>query len=120
MRDLLVYSVLRLGLWLVLWWVITLFDVGVLLAGVLAALIALLLSMLLLKGPRSRTAQHWQEADERRQARKAAQGEPDDADAAEEDALLDAEADARSAVDPDANAQSRGDFLNGETHSGRS
>ena len=91
MRHFLLYAVVRLGLWAVLWWVLTLFDVGVVLAGVLAALIAMLLSILFLDRLRGAAAMRWKAADERRARRR--EGEIDE-DAEYEDSLLDeAEAD---------------------------
>ena len=86
MRHFLLYSVVRLGLWAVLWWVLTLFDVGVVLAGVLAALIAMLLSILFLDRLRGAAAMRWKAADERRARRR--EGEIDE-DAEYEDSLLD-------------------------------
>lgn len=86
MRHFLLYAVVRLGLWAVLWWVLTLFDVGVVLAGVLAALIAMLLSILFLDRLRGAAAMRWKAADERRARRR--EGEIDE-DAEYEDSLLD-------------------------------
>ena len=40
MRDMVLYGVLRLALWAVIWWLLTVAGMGVILAGVLAALIA--------------------------------------------------------------------------------
>src|SRR5699024_12862986 len=59
---------------------------GVILAGVLAALIAMLISILALNRLRDSAAMRWKEADDRRRERK---GQRLDEDAAEEDALLD-------------------------------
>jgi hypothetical protein len=39
MRQFLLYAVIRLGLWALLWWLLTVAGMGVMLAGVLAALI---------------------------------------------------------------------------------
>lgn len=86
MRDLLVYSLLRILLFVVIWWLLTLIGVGLFLAGVLAALIAMLLSIVLLNRPREAVAHRWQEADERRRAARAEKHA--DADANEEDALI--------------------------------
>ena len=86
MRHFLLYAVVRLCLWAVLWWVLTLFDVGVVLAGVLAALIAMLLSILFLDRLRGAAAMRWKAADERRARRR--EGEIDE-DAEYEDSLLD-------------------------------
>lgn len=85
MRDVLVYSVIRLALFGAVWWVLANVGVGVYLAGIIAALIAMLVSILFLGRPRERAAERWQEADERRRARK---GERRDEDADEEDELL--------------------------------
>ena len=88
MREMVVYAVLRLALFGVIWWLLTLLDIGVMLAGVLAALISMLLSILFLDRVRDRAAMRWKVADERRRERR---GEPVDEDAAEEDALVDQE-----------------------------
>ncbi|ACU86212.1 hypothetical protein Bfae_24210 [Brachybacterium faecium DSM 4810] len=96
MRHFLLYAVVRLGLWAVLWWVLTLFDVGVVLAGVLAALIAMLLSILFLDRLRGAAAMRWKAADERRARRR--EGEIDE-DAEYEDSLLD-EAEAEDGAVP--------------------
>ena len=96
MRHFLLYAVVRLGLWAVLWWVLTLFDVGVVLAGVLAALIAMLLSILFLDQLRGAAAMRWKAADERRARRR--EGEIDE-DAEYEDSLLD-EAEAEDGAVP--------------------
>ena len=94
MRHFLLYAVIRLGLWAVIWWVLTLLDIGVMLAGVLAALIAMLLSILLLDRLRDAAAMRWKAADERRAERRS--GEVDE-DAEYEDAMLDAVSEADSA-----------------------
>lgn len=86
MRDFLVYTVLRLGLLALLWWVLYEVGVGFYLAGLLAVLIAFLVSAVVLRRPRDRAAGRLQEADERRRARK---GPVRDVDADEEDSLLD-------------------------------
>ena len=85
MREMVVYAVLRLALFGVIWWLLTLAGVGVMLAGVLAALISMLLSILFLDKVRDRAAMRWKAADDRRR------GPVVDEDAQEEDALLDAE-----------------------------
>src|SRR5690625_7831164 len=86
MRDMVLYWVLRLALWAVIWWLLTVAGMGVILAGVLAALIAMLISTLALNRLRDSAAMRWKEADDRRRERK---GQRLDEDAAEEDALLD-------------------------------
>ncbi|AXK45836.1 DUF4229 domain-containing protein [Brachybacterium saurashtrense] len=86
MRHFLVYAVIRLGLWLLLWWVLALAGVGIMLAGVLAALIAMLLSILFLDRLRNAAALRWKAADERRAARR---GPEVDQDAEYEDSVLD-------------------------------
>lgn len=93
MRHFLLYAVIRLGLWALIWWVLTLFDIGVMLAGVLAALIAMLLSILFLDRLRGAAAMRWKAADERRAERRGAQV---DQDAEYEDSVLD---DAEPGVD---------------------
>lgn len=86
MRDLLLYSLLRVVILLALWWVLMQLGFGMLLGGVLAVLIAMMLSFLLLDRPRRRAALRLQEADEARRARR----DPvRDEDADEEDSLLD-------------------------------
>lgn len=89
MRHFLLYAVIRLGLWAVIWWALTLLGVGVALAGVLAALIAMLISILFLERLRNAAAMRWKAADERRAERR---GADVDEDAEYEDALLDSEA----------------------------
>ncbi|MDN5820000.1 MAG: DUF4229 domain-containing protein [Brachybacterium sp.] len=96
MRPFLFYAVVRLGLWVLLWWVLTLFGLGVLLAGVLAALISMLLSILFLDRLRDAAALRWKAADERRAERRSADV---DEDAEYEDTLLD---DAEREDDPTA------------------
>lgn len=86
MRDMALFAVIRLLLWAGIWWLLTLFDVGLLLAAALAALIAMLISILFLDRLRSSAAMRWKAADERRRARK---GRPVDHDADAEDAVLD-------------------------------
>ena len=86
MRDLLLYSLLRVVILLALWWVLMQLGFGMLLGGVLAVLIAMMLSFLLLDRPRRRAALRLQEADEARRARR---GPVRDGDADEEDSLLD-------------------------------
>lgn len=103
MRHFLLYAVVRLGLWLLLWWLLTLLDVGVMLAGVLAAAIAMLLSIVFLDRLRSAAALRWKAADERRAQRR---GPEVDEDAEYEDGVLDhdrtgAEDGTGAAVDPD-------------------
>lgn len=86
MRHFLLYAVIRLGLWVLIWWLLTLLDVGLMLAGVLAALIAMLISILFLDRLRNAAAMRWKAADERRAQRR----EQDiDEDAEFEDSLLD-------------------------------
>jgi len=86
MRPFLFYAVVRLGLWALLWWLLTLSGLGVVLAGVLAALISMLLSILFLDRLRDAAAQRWKAADERRAERRSGEG---DEDAEYEDGLLD-------------------------------
>src|SRR5690625_4653629 len=93
MRDMVLYGVLRLALWAVIWWLLTVAGMGVILAGVLAALIAMLISILALNRLRDSAAMRWKEADDRRRERK---GQRLDEDAAEEDALLDEDEDRKS------------------------
>lgn len=83
-----VYAVLRLALFGVIWWLLTLAGVGLLLAGVLAALISMMLSILFLGTVRDRAAMRWKAADERRRERR---GPVVDHDTEEEDSLLDGE-----------------------------
>ncbi|PWH07751.1 DUF4229 domain-containing protein [Brachybacterium endophyticum] len=90
MRDLLLYTLLRLAVLLVAWWLLVLVGVGFYLAGIIAVLIAFLVSVLLLSRFRERLAGRLQSADERRRARR---GPVHDEDAEEEDALLDDEED---------------------------
>lgn len=85
MRQFLLYAVIRLGLWAVLWWLLTVIGVGVMLAGVLAALIAMLISILFLDRLRDGAAMRWKDAHERRVERR---GEVHDEDAEYEDGLF--------------------------------
>ncbi|MGP9681929.1 DUF4229 domain-containing protein [Brachybacterium sp. AOP3-A1-3] len=89
MREMALFAVIRLVLWAGIWWVLTLFDIGVMLAGVLAALIAMLISILFLNRVRDAAAMRWKAADDKRRER-----HPDDVDedAEAEDSFLDAEA----------------------------
>lgn len=96
MRQFLFYAVVRLGLWALLWWVLTQAGVGVMLAGVLAALLAMLISILFLDRLRDAAAMRWKAADERRAERR---GPEVDEDAAFEDSLLD-EAESRQEAEP--------------------
>ncbi|MFC0675824.1 DUF4229 domain-containing protein [Brachybacterium hainanense] len=90
MRDLLLYSVLRLGMFAAVWLLlIYLGGMHYLLAGAFAALITMLLSILFLGRSRNGAALRWQAADEARRARRAEQVPESEADAAEEDALVD-------------------------------
>lgn len=99
MREMAVYSLIRLALWVVIWWLLTLLDIGVALAGVLAALIAMLLSILFLNRVRDAAAMRWKAAHDRRRQRK---GEKIDQDAEAEDALLGDEDDTgHDDTDPD-------------------
>lgn len=82
----LVYSVIRLALFAAVWWVLTQIGIGLYLAGLIAALLAMLVSILFLGRPRERAAERWQEADERRRASRPA---PRDEDADAEDELVD-------------------------------
>lgn len=83
------FAVIRLVLWAGIWWVLTLFDIGVMLAGVLAALIAMLISILFLNRVRDAAAMRWKAADDKRRERHA---DDVDEDAEAEDSFLDAEA----------------------------
>ena len=85
MRQFLLYAVIRLGLWIALWWVLTVVGVGVMLAGVLAALIAMLISILFLDRLRDAAAMRWKAAHERRVEKR---GETEDEDAEYEDGLF--------------------------------
>ncbi|OFT50246.1 hypothetical protein HMPREF3159_12250 [Brachybacterium sp. HMSC06H03] len=85
MRQFLLYAVIRLGLWIALWWVLTVAGVGVMLAGVLAALIAMLISILFLDRLRDAAAMRWKAAHERRVEKR---GETVDEDAVYEDGLF--------------------------------
>ena len=85
MRQFLLYAVIRLGLWIALWWVLTVVGVGVMLAGVLAALIAMLISILFLDRLRDAAAMRWKVAHERRVEKR---GETVDEDAEYEDGLF--------------------------------
>lgn len=99
MREFAVYALMRLALWVVIWWLLTLAGVGLLLAGVLAAFLAMLVSILLLDRQRDAAAQRWRAADERRRARR---GPARDTDADDENALVDADSeDAAAAGDSD-------------------
>ena len=69
MRPFLLYAVIRLGLWVLIWWLLTLMGVGLMLAGVLAALLAMLISILFLDRLRDAAAMRWKAADERRKTR---------------------------------------------------
>ena len=83
------YGLLRIVTWLVLWYLLILAGLGVYIAGVLAVLIAMMLSFLLFGGVRRRAAEGLQEVDERRRERR---GPEVDEDAESEDALLDGDA----------------------------
>lgn len=106
MRQFLLYAVIRLGLWIALWWVLTVAGVGVMLAGVLAALIAMLISILFLDRLRDRAAMRWKAAHDRRVAKR---GEVVDEDAEYEDGLFadDVEIDGEPSA-PDAETESTG------------
>src|SRR5699024_6498652 len=80
MRDMVLYGVLRLALWAVIWWLLTVAGMGVILAGVLAALIAMLISILALNRLRDSAAMRWKEADDRRRERKGQRLDEDDAE----------------------------------------
>ena len=86
MRQFLLYAVIRLGLWVLIWWLLTLLDVGLMLAGVLAAFLAMLISILFLDKLRGAAAMRWKDANERRAQRRE---EETDEDAEFEDSLLD-------------------------------
>lgn len=85
MRNVLGYALIRIVLWLVIWYLLTLVGVGVITAGLLAVLIAMMISFLLLGGRRQRAAEGLQSVDERRRERR---GPVVDQDAADEDALI--------------------------------
>ena len=86
MRSFLLYAVVRLGLWVLIWWLLTLMGLGVAVAGVAAALLAMLISILALEPLRNAAAMRWKDAHE---ARVAKRGEVHDEDAEFEDAVLD-------------------------------
>lgn len=90
MRDVLLYSVLRIAVLAAVWWLLMQFGLGFGFAGIGAALIAMLLSILFLRRPRQAAAERWQAADERRREKRHATGADIDHDAEDEDALLDA------------------------------
>lgn len=102
------YALLRIVMWVVLWYLLVLVGLGVYIAGVLAVLIAMMLSFLLFGGVRRRAAEGLQEVDERRRRRR---GPEVDEDAESEDALLDGDApdtdqpEDRRPDDPDAAAE---------------
>ncbi|GAB2534787.1 DUF4229 domain-containing protein [Brachybacterium huguangmaarense] len=86
MRDVLLYSLLRLVLIGGLWWLLdTVTPYGFYLSGLMAILIATLLSIVLLRRPRDAAAKRWQASDERRRATRVPRR---DEDADEEDELL--------------------------------
>lgn len=100
MRQFLLYAVIRLGLWVLIWWALTQLDIGLMLAGVLAALIAMLVSIVFLDRLRDAAAMRWKAADERRAERR---GPDVDEDAEYEDSMLDGlDEDGRSGVTSDA------------------
>lgn len=86
MRSFLLYAVVRLGLWVLIWWLLTLVGLAVAVAGVAAALLAMLISILALEPLRHAAAMRWKDAHE---ARVAKRGEVHDEDAEFEDAVLD-------------------------------
>lgn len=86
MRNIVGYALIRIALWLVLWYLLALSGVGVMLAGILAVLIAMMLSFLFLGRARENAAAGLQEADERRIEKR---GPIHDEDAEAEDAVLD-------------------------------
>lgn len=98
MRPFLVYAVIRLGLWVLIWWLLTLMGVGLMLAGVLAALLAMLISILFLDRLRDAAARRWKAADERRAERR---GQAVDEDAEFEDSLLDDSGEGEDPYDPE-------------------
>ncbi|MEE1618156.1 DUF4229 domain-containing protein [Brachybacterium sp. J153] len=92
MRNVLGYALIRIALWLVLWYLLALAGVGVMLAGVLAVLIAMMISFLFLGRVRENAAAGLQAADEARVERR---GPVRDEDAEAEDAALDEAEDSR-------------------------
>lgn len=86
MRDLLLYSVLRIVILLGLWWVLQLLGMGPVVALVTAVAVSMMISFLFFRGPRERAARRIQEADLARRERR---GPEVDEDADEEDALID-------------------------------
>ena len=98
MRPFLLYAVIRLGLWVLIWWLLTLMGVGLMLAGVLAALLAMLISILFLDRLRDAAAMRWKAADERRAERR---GQEIDEDAEFEDSLLDDSGEGDDPLDPE-------------------
>lgn len=103
MRQFMLYAVIRLGLWALIWWLLTLLGVGVMLAGVLAALIAMLLSILFLDRLRDSAAMRWKDAHERRVERR---GVKVDEDAEYEDSLFGDSEDSGASMDAEASADS--------------
>ena len=101
MRPFLLYAVIRLGLWVLIWWLLTLMGVGLMLAGVLAALLAMLISILFLDRLRDAAAMRWKAADERRAERR---GQEIDEDAEFEDSLLDDSGEGDDPLDPEETA----------------
>lgn len=89
MRDILLYSVLRIVLFGALWGLLIVAGFHYLIAGIVAAVVALLASVLFLRTPRAGAAESWRAADEARREKRA--GIAEDPDAQDEDALLDAE-----------------------------
>lgn len=87
MRNFVVYGLLRLGIWAVLWWLLAAVGMGVILAGLVAALISMMISFLFLSRTRDRAAMSWKDADDRRRARKGGVGAED---AEEEDSAIEA------------------------------
>lgn len=90
MRDVLLYSVLRLAIFGAIWWLLIRLGMGFTIAGLVAALIALLVSILVLRHPRQAAAERWRSADQQRREKRHARGGDIDQDAADEDDLLDA------------------------------
>ncbi|WP_058235284.1 DUF4229 domain-containing protein [Devriesea agamarum] len=87
MRDLLLYVFLRVLIFAALWWLLYWIGLGSLaLSGIFAAVLAMLVSILVLGRPRQGIALRWEQADARRRARKAPVR---DHDADAEDQLID-------------------------------
>lgn len=92
MRSALLFSALRLAIFAVVWFLLTLLmpDAAWFWTGILAAVIAMLISIPLLGQQRQALAETLEQKNEKRQERRARARSASEADADEEDALLDA------------------------------